>query len=676
VNDLGTVLVVLAAQVTLPVLGGLLLSRRRDPAAACGPMVLAAVAVLLLTPLAFMPKPDWPTTSRPASETHVGTPAEEMPSANQAPGGIDLLQLARVMKPNQSAVVEPEAPTVDQWRVVALVGLVAAGLGVARLAVGFLFVFMTLRRSLPVTDPGLIATADELRATLACRRPVRLRESFRVGSAATTGWLRPVVLLSPMWRTWSPTERRAVLAHELAHVARGDFVGRLAARLAVAFHGYHPLVRWLAARLELRQEMAADARAASACDGRPAYLKCLAGLALKADARPFGPVPTFLSGPRTLFRRIAMLRVTDDTASRRRRWPAFAVALLAAAALGLHGSKPQAVAGPVVPAKFVEAKEKPPLDASFVVPTGHPDEVGVFAVRLGELLRTPGLEKTVGSYSEFLAAAFDGKKPLFDLADIEQISGRVTLGRHPKQPTPNRSLMLSLGMVRMSKDFDWAKQLQAWTTDWKEHAYGGSKMYSAKLTIPLLGFVDQTAWFYMPDGRTVVLESEENIKKLIDARGKPAAPAWADDWKTVENGTFAMVIPDVKGKLAKSVPTGEAEDEVSAQVCKAVAVVAGKASRASVGIEVGTGCSITVRLACASATDAADVDVGCQALAKLAEAAVAGPEPTDPLEKAGHKFSAMLVRGVEFGKTVDHVVEIRMKAEGGLTDLLKAVGSK
>jgi hypothetical protein len=308
-----------------------------------------------------------------------------------------------------------------------------------------------------------------------------------------------------------------------------------------------------------------------------------------------------------------------------------------------------------------------------VIPTANADEVGVFAIRLGDLLRTPGLEKAAGSYRDLMAVAFGGKKPMFELTDVEQVSGRVTISHKPKQPKPNRSLMLSLSMIRMSNDFDWARQLQAWTTDWKEHAHGGAKMYSAKLTISVLGFVDQTAWFYMPDGRTVVIESEENIKKLIDSRGKPAAPAWADDWKTVQNGTFAMAIPDVKGKLANKVPTDEADDEVSKQVLKAVAVVAGKASRATVGVEVGTGCSITVRLACASATDAADVDVGCQALAKLAEAAVAGPEPTDPLEKAGHKFSAMLARGVEFGRAVDHVVEIRMKAEGGLSDLLKAV---
>jgi hypothetical protein len=180
----------------------------------------------------------------------------------------------------------------------------------------------------------------------------------------------------------------------------------------------------------------------------------------------------------------------------------------------------------------------------------------------------------------------------------------------------------------------------------------------------------------MPDSRTVVLESEEIIKKLIDAKGKPAPAPWADDWKSVAGGTFSLVLPDVKGKLGK-LSSDESKDELTAEVVKSLGVIAGKTNRAAVGVDVGTGCSITVRLACGSAADAADVDAGCQALAKVAKIALdADGESSTPLDKAGHRFSTMLVRGIEFGKTVDHVVEVRMKAETGMSELLKALGSK
>ena len=183
-------------------------------------------------------------------------------------------------------------------------------------------------------------------------------------------------------------------------------------------------------------------------------------------------------------------------------------------------------------------------------------------------------------------------------------------------------------------------------------------------------------WFYLPDARTVVLESEENVKKLIDATAKPLpAPAWADDWRPVEGGTFALALTDVKGKLAKRMADGETgADPVQQAALKAISAICIKATRATVGIDLGDGCSVTVRLACATATDAREVDDGCQALVKLAEAAVGGDkdEPRDTVGKAGRKLSTLLLRGIEFGKTVDHVVEVRMSAAEGLTDLLKA----
>ena len=58
----------------------------------------------------------------------------------------------------------------------------------------------------------------------------------------------------------------------------------------------------------------------------------------------------------------------------------------------------------------------------------------------------------------------------------------------------------------------------------------------------------------------------------------------------------------------------------------------------------------------------------------MARAAIEGDtdDPKDPVAKAGKKLSTCLVRGIEFGKSVDHVVEVRTSAPDGLADLLKA----
>jgi hypothetical protein len=424
--------------------------------------------------------------------------------------------------------------------------------------------------------------------------------------------------------------------------------------------------------LELRQELAADARAAAVCNGRINYAKCLAGLALKADARPLGLSPTFLSRPRTLFRRIAMLRVTDDTVSRKRHWPALAVIVLAAAALGLHGAKPQAVAGPVAPAGFSEKKELPPLDVSYVLPSKDENSCGVFAIRIGEVLKTPGMDKTMEAYAYVFKTAFEGKTPRFELKDVEQVSGRISLSYDPKKPSPNRSLMMSLSSIRMAKDFDWVAQLKDWTTDWKEHTHNGAKLYSAKITMTVLGFKDMPMWFYLPDARTVVLESDENIKKLIDAKAKPSAAPWADDWKTVAGSTAAFVIPDLK-PIAKKLPE-KPEGELTAQILKPLTTMFGRASRMTVGIDLSQGVAVNIRFACATGDDAIAVDEGCQAITKLLEAALADNTPGDATAESEKAFVSCLVRGIEFGKTVDHVVEVRMKSKMGIGELLNSVG--
>jgi hypothetical protein len=668
VTDFGPLLLALAAQVTLPLLGGLLLSRRRDPAAACGPLTVALAAVLVLTPLALLPRPTWPKAESPVpSEASVAVEAVSSSAESGPPGGVNLLDLLRLAKPAKAT----EAPArFDGWAVGAWVFLGLAAFGLGRLALGWYAVVRTLRRSNPVTEPGLVAVFGELRSALGVRRTVRLRESPAVGSAATAGWWRPVVLVSPGWRAWNPTETRAVLAHELAHVARGDFLTRLVGRLAVAVHGYHPFVRWAAGRLELRQEMAADARAAAACGGRPAYVKCLAALALKADAAPVGPVPTFLCRPRTLLRRIAMLRVTDDAPVRSRRWPALAaVALLAAAALGLHATRPAALAGPIVRVKAEEDLRPDPLDVSYVFPADDKDFVGVYAGRVADLLKKPGLEASAKEYAALVPTAFGtDKKTFFEVTDIEQVCGRVSIRHLPEKPSPNRALMLSLSAVRMTKDFDWAKQLREWCGTLKEHSHGKGKYYSFKIDLPALGFFKHVPGFvYVPDPRTVVLESESNIKDLIDGKKAPEPL----DWDKVAGDTAAIALIDPKTRLAKKVaPPADHKDETEKKVTAALAAVFAKADSAVLGLDIGKTCRATFTVGCADAKDAEAVEQAYQGLLILAKDGFAAAE------KAGLKLPAKpqlcTTHELESGSQPRHRLTITADYKGGLEELIGA----
>ena len=178
---------------------------------------------------------------------------------------------------------------------VAAAGLAGAGLGLVRLFLGLWAVQLCRRRGTIVTDPDLKELLEEIQVGIGCRREVEIRQVPDLVAPATAGWRHPVVLLPADWPSWDESTRRAVLAHELAHIQRRDYATGFVARLAVSLHFYHPLVYWMAGRLQLQQELAADAVGARFARGRGPYLLALSRLALRQEGRsPCWPARAFL----------------------------------------------------------------------------------------------------------------------------------------------------------------------------------------------------------------------------------------------------------------------------------------------------------------------------------------------------------------------------------------------
>ena len=167
--------------------------------------------------------------------------------------------------------------------------------GLFWLVLGLIAVRSERLRSRPVLDESLLELVDVLRAELGRQRPVEARQADDLVTAAMIGWRRPVVLLPPEWTAWTAQQRRAVLAHEIAHARSQDFLALLLGQIGLVLHFYHPLVHWLMGRLRLEQELAADAAAAGVCGGRHQYLLTIAELALRRQDGPLlWPARAFL----------------------------------------------------------------------------------------------------------------------------------------------------------------------------------------------------------------------------------------------------------------------------------------------------------------------------------------------------------------------------------------------
>ncbi|HEX7173768.1 MAG TPA: penicillin-binding transpeptidase domain-containing protein [Pyrinomonadaceae bacterium] len=129
----------------------------------------------------------------------------------------------------------------------------------------------------------------ELSRQLRVKRAVRLLESTLVQVPTAVGWLRPVVLLPASALTGlTPRQLEVVLAHELAHIRRHDYLVNLLQTAVETLLFYHPAAWWVAGRVRAEREHVCDDMAVSATGGDAlGYARALTALErLRPHARP------------------------------------------------------------------------------------------------------------------------------------------------------------------------------------------------------------------------------------------------------------------------------------------------------------------------------------------------------------------------------------------------------
>jgi Zn-dependent protease with chaperone function len=106
---------------------------------------------------------------------------------------------------------------------------------------------------------------------------VPVLESEHVDSPTATGYFRAAIIVPSSASELSPAQRRAILAHEMAHIRRRDALTNLLQAAVHALFFYHPGVWWLSRELRDAREQACDDAAVSVCDA-VAYARALAML--------------------------------------------------------------------------------------------------------------------------------------------------------------------------------------------------------------------------------------------------------------------------------------------------------------------------------------------------------------------------------------------------------------
>jgi serine-type D-Ala-D-Ala endopeptidase (penicillin-binding protein 7) len=269
--------------------------------------------------------------------------------------GLPMAQCLNLAAPTDAAAIGELPPLAAQLP--ALVGGWALGtaLMLARVALGLAWVRRARRRS-TAAPAEWQARLDGLARRMGLRRPVPLRLLDGIASPIALGALKPCVLLPAALLSRLPTDLlEALLAHELAHVKRWDYLAHLLQSVVEALLFFHPVVWWLSARMRAERELVADEISAGllgAQDGGRRLARALHAL----SELPEQPLPAFAqaAGGGDLLRRIERLLAPRPQAT---GWKLALPALLIAAtsfvvqAKGRNEAEPPAAAAATAPAK-------------------------------------------------------------------------------------------------------------------------------------------------------------------------------------------------------------------------------------------------------------------------------------------------------------------------------------
>jgi beta-lactamase regulating signal transducer with metallopeptidase domain len=197
----------------------------------------------------------------------------------ETPGWGELLQSIGRIRPNRKLLL-------------VIIALWATGsfAGMLQLIATLRALHQMRRDAVAMKSAELTQAFAELKSLLNVVRPVALLESRVVVGPMTAGLMRPFILLpqNPVNATEEDDsgadEFRALLAHELAHVARHDAAWNLFIRLLLVAFPFQPLNHFAGRALRKEMDFVADAMAARILGDRSGLAKCLLRLGSRVAA--------------------------------------------------------------------------------------------------------------------------------------------------------------------------------------------------------------------------------------------------------------------------------------------------------------------------------------------------------------------------------------------------------
>ena len=325
----------------------------------------AVVALTAATPIALMSAP---SAAAPVPKADAATPpARTLPIESLRPAAPSV----NATSLSQAARVNGAVPWIGlAWFLGFIVGILrfAGGWGVAR---------WIRQRATPVSAPGVLKTAVQVSERW--QLPwATLLTSDHVEAPVVIGHRSPAVILPcDAERHLSPEAICTLLAHELAHVARRDYLVNLAQSVVDALLFFSPGARWISRCVRDTREYCCDDLVVQQC-GPALYVNALTTLAALATASRARPA-LGAAGPRLIVRIRRLLK--EEV-----MMPFVGYRLVALAAIlvtgGVGGTGIVRLSAVGVASASARSQDPQGISSNYVVPIAYPTQQPGAAVTL------------------------------------------------------------------------------------------------------------------------------------------------------------------------------------------------------------------------------------------------------------------------------------------------------
>ncbi|HUS86981.1 MAG TPA: M56 family metallopeptidase [Bacteroidales bacterium] len=214
-----------------------------------------------------------------------------------------------------------------------VLGIIILGM---RLTGGFFYSNKLKRSLLFEVPPGLIRILNETKEKLGIRKAVKIFESKLAKVPVVVGYFKPVILVPVGILSGIPGDQvETILAHELEHIRRNDFLINIFQSIVEILFFYHPGLWWISSQLRKERENCCDDIALSVSKESITYARALLSMHEIVIGTP-SPAVAFNGNKNLLLNRIKRItKMSRSKFSSTDRWMAVVLMIILVSGLSI-----------------------------------------------------------------------------------------------------------------------------------------------------------------------------------------------------------------------------------------------------------------------------------------------------------------------------------------------------